>query len=79
MGNPGNGPYLLAGPYCIGMIIVVWTTIAAWGVLSPMETSAQVKAAVAQVGDRNWNWEKEILCPTTTTNQVFCGLLPWYL
>jgi hypothetical protein len=26
--------------------------------------SAQVKAAAAQVGDRNWNWEKKILCST---------------
>jgi len=26
--------------------------------------SAQIKAAVPQVGDRNWNWRKHILCPT---------------
>jgi len=26
--------------------------------------SAQVKAAAAQAGDRNWNWRKKILCPT---------------
>jgi hypothetical protein len=24
----------------------------------------QDKAAAAQVGDRNWNWGKNILCPT---------------
>jgi len=27
--------------------------------------SAQAKAAAALVGDRNWNWKKKILCPTT--------------
>ena len=26
--------------------------------------SPQVKAAAAQVGDRNWNLRKKILCPT---------------
>lgn len=26
--------------------------------------SAQVKEAVGQVDDRNWNWEKRILCST---------------
>ena len=26
--------------------------------------SPQVKAAAAQVGGRNWNWRKKILCPT---------------
>jgi hypothetical protein len=31
--------------------------------------SAQVKAAVPQVGDRNWNWEE--LCPTNR------GKLTW--
>ncbi len=26
--------------------------------------SAQGKAAAAQVGDRNWNWRKNLSCPT---------------
>ncbi len=26
--------------------------------------SAQAKAAAAQVGDRNWNWRKNLSCPT---------------
>ncbi len=26
--------------------------------------SAQAKAALPQVGDRNWNWRKNLLCPT---------------
>ena len=26
--------------------------------------SAQAKAATGQVGGRNWNWGKKILCPT---------------
>ena len=33
--------------------------------------SSQVKAAVAQVNDRNWNWEEKILCLTTMQVRSF--------
>jgi hypothetical protein len=32
--------------------------------LQAYSPSTQVKAAVAHVGDRNWNGEREFLCPT---------------
>jgi len=37
--------------------------------------SAQGKAAAAQVGDRNWNWRKNLSCPTIRVIKVICALL----
>jgi hypothetical protein len=46
-----------------------WTPLYTLGHFQPQfrppHPLAQVRAAVAQVGDRNWNFEKKILCSTT--------------
>jgi hypothetical protein len=56
-----NGPFgsRRQGPEMVSLLVKACSTS-----IQASSPSAQVKAAAAQVGDRNWNWEKKILCPT---------------